>query len=40
VEELLKQGYRYADDMVIQCRSPEEAEHGLAKVQAWTATRA
>jgi RNA-directed DNA polymerase len=28
---------RYADDMVIQCRSREEAERALAMVQAWTA---
>jgi RNA-directed DNA polymerase len=30
---------RYADDLVIQCRSPEEAERALALVQAWTAER-
>jgi len=28
---------RYADDMVIQCRSQEEAERALALVQTWTA---
>ena len=27
---------RYADDMVIQCRTREEAENALAAVQAWT----
>lgn len=30
---------RYADDMVIQCRTPEEAERALALVQEWTASR-
>jgi RNA-directed DNA polymerase len=30
---------RYADDMVIQCRSQEEAERALAMVQRWTAER-
>jgi len=30
---------RYADDMVIQCRTREEAERALAMVQAWTAER-
>lgn len=30
---------RYADDLVIQCRSREEAERALAMVQAWTAQR-
>lgn len=30
---------RYADDLVIQCRTPEEAERALAQVQAWTAQR-
>ena len=30
---------RYADDLVIQCRSREEAERALALVQAWTAQR-
>jgi len=30
---------RYADDLVIQCRTREEAEHALALVQAWTAQR-
>jgi RNA-directed DNA polymerase len=28
---------RYADDFVILCRSPEEATHALARIQAWTA---
>jgi RNA-directed DNA polymerase len=30
---------RYADDLVIQCRSREEAERALALVQAWAAAR-
>ena len=30
---------RYADDLVIQCRTPREAERALALVQAWTAAR-
>lgn len=30
---------RYADDLVIQCRTREEAEAALAMVQAWTAQR-
>jgi RNA-directed DNA polymerase len=30
---------RYADDLVIQCRTREEAEKALAMVQAWTAQR-
>jgi RNA-directed DNA polymerase len=30
---------RYADDLVIQCRTPEEAERALALVQTWTAER-
>jgi RNA-directed DNA polymerase len=30
---------RYADDLVIQCRTQEEAERALAMVQAWTAGR-
>ncbi|MHC4401346.1 MAG: reverse transcriptase domain-containing protein [Planctomycetota bacterium] len=30
---------RYADDLVIQCRTREEAERALALVQAWTAQR-
>jgi RNA-directed DNA polymerase len=30
---------RYADDLVIQCRSREEADRALALVQAWTAQR-
>ena len=37
-----REGYemtRYADDLVIQCRSREEAERALALVQAWTAQR-
>ena len=37
-----QQGYemtRYADDLVIQCESFEEAERALAIVQAWTAKR-
>ena len=29
---------RYADDFVILCRSPEEAERALALVQDWTAS--
>jgi len=36
------QGYemtRYADDMVIQCRTREEAERALELVQSWTARR-
>ncbi len=28
---------RYADDLVIQCRSREEAQRALTLVQAWTA---
>ena len=28
---------RYADDFVILCRSPEEANRALALVQDWTA---
>jgi len=28
---------RYADDLVILCRSPEEATQALARIQAWTA---
>jgi RNA-directed DNA polymerase len=38
--QMARAGYamtRYADDMVIQCRSREEAEAALAQVQAWTA---
>jgi RNA-directed DNA polymerase len=37
---MARSGYemtRYADDLVIQCRTPEEAERALALVQAWTA---
>ena len=30
---------RYADDMVIQCRSPEEAAEALARVREWTEGR-
>lgn len=30
---------RYADDLVIQCSTREEAESALAKVQQWTAAR-
>lgn len=30
---------RYADDLVIQCRTVEEADAALAMVQAWTAER-
>jgi RNA-directed DNA polymerase len=30
---------RYADDLVIQCRTPEEAAAALAMVQAWTRER-
>lgn len=30
---------RYADDMVVQCRSREDAEAALAEVQAWAAAR-
>ncbi len=30
---------RYADDLVIQCRTQEEAEKALSIVQAWTAER-
>lgn len=30
---------RYADDMVIQCRSLAEAQQALAQLQAWTASR-
>lgn len=38
--EMARSGYemtRYADDLVIQCRTREEAERALAMVQAWTA---
>jgi RNA-directed DNA polymerase len=37
---MARSGYemtRYADDLVIQCRSGEEAERALALVRAWTA---
>jgi RNA-directed DNA polymerase len=30
---------RYADDMVIQCRTPQEAESALAAVRDWVGTR-
>ncbi|MCG2682986.1 MAG: group II intron reverse transcriptase/maturase [Planctomycetales bacterium] len=39
---MARSGYemtRYADDLVIQCRSREEAERALSLVQAWTAQR-
>ena len=39
--QMAKAGFemvRYADDFVILCRSPEEANQALAMVQAWTAT--
>lgn len=39
---MAREGYemtRYADDLVIQCRSREDAERALASVQAWTAQR-
>jgi RNA-directed DNA polymerase len=38
---MAQQGFemvRYADDFVIMCRSPEEAERALAVVQEWTAS--
>ncbi|MFH1920256.1 MAG: group II intron reverse transcriptase/maturase [Planctomycetota bacterium] len=38
--QMVRSGYemtRYADDLMIQCRSREEAERALALVQAWTA---
>jgi hypothetical protein len=37
---MARSGYamtRYADDLVIQCRTREEAERAMALVQAWTA---
>jgi RNA-directed DNA polymerase len=40
-QEMAEEGYemvRYADDFVILCRSTEEANRALAKVQEWTAT--
>lgn len=40
-QEMAEEGHemvRYADDFVILCRSPEEANRALAKVQEWTAT--
>jgi RNA-directed DNA polymerase len=40
--QMAQAGYamtRYADDMVIQCRSQEEAKAALLLVQAWTASR-
>ena len=39
---MARQGYemtRYADDLVIQCESREQAERALATVQAWTTKR-
>jgi RNA-directed DNA polymerase len=39
-QQMVRSGYemtRYADDLVIQCRTREEAERALAEVQAWTA---
>lgn len=39
---MVREGFemtRYADDMVIQCRSQIEAERALALVQQWTAAR-
>lgn len=39
---MASEGYemtRYADDLVIQCRTREEAEAAWARVQAWTAAR-
>lgn len=39
---MVREGYemtRYADDLVIQCPSREEAERALALVHAWTAAR-
>ena len=39
---MASQGYqmtRYADDLVIQCRTQEEADKALSIVQAWTAER-
>ena len=39
-QQMARAGYamtRYADDIVIQCRSQEAAEQALAAVQAWTA---
>ena len=38
---MAQQGFemiRYADDLVIMCRSPEEAARALAVVQEWTAS--
>jgi RNA-directed DNA polymerase len=40
--QMARAGYemtRYADDLVIQCRTPEEAAAALAMVQAWTRER-
>jgi RNA-directed DNA polymerase len=40
--QMAQAGYemtRYADDLVIQCRTPEEAAAALAMVQAWTRER-
>jgi RNA-directed DNA polymerase len=39
---MAREGYemtRYADDLVVQCRTREEAERALAVVHAWTAER-
>ncbi len=39
--EMVKAGYemiRYADDLVVMCRSKAEAEQALARVKQWTAT--
>lgn len=40
--QMAQQGFemtRYADDLVIQCRTSEEAERALAQVQEWVAAR-
>jgi RNA-directed DNA polymerase len=40
--QMAKHGYemtRYADDLVIQCRTREEAERALAEIQRWVASR-
>jgi RNA-directed DNA polymerase len=40
--QMARAGYemtRYADDLVIQCRTPEEAAAAMALVQAWTQQR-
>jgi RNA-directed DNA polymerase len=39
---MARQGYamtRYADDLVIQCRTREEADRALAEIQRWVAAR-